>query len=113
MIGTIRAVLFDFDGTLTEPGDLDFGRLRKEIGCPAGRPVLEFLSALPPERRQFVEKALDDFEVSAAQRARVNPGAEALIAFLRRCSIPCAILSRNSRKSVEVALSRLPFPADS
>jgi hydrogenase expression/formation protein HypE len=113
MIGTIRAVLFDFDGTLTEPGDLDFGRLRKEIGCPPGRPVLEFLSALPPGRRQFVEKALDDFEVSAAQRARVNPGAEALIAFLRRHSIPCAILSRNSRKSVEVALSRLPFPADS
>ena len=112
MIRTIRAVLFDFDGTLTEPGDLDFDRFRKQIGCPSGTPVLEFLVGIPEPRRSAVEGELDEFETEAAQRARVNPGAEDLIRFLRRVDIPCAILSRNSRRSVDAALSRLPFPPD-
>jgi hydrogenase expression/formation protein HypE len=112
MIRTIRAVLFDFDGTLTEPGDLDFDRFRKQIGCPSGTPVLEFLVGIPEPRRSAVERELDEFETEAAQRARVNPGAEDLIRFLRRVDIPCAILSRNSRRSVDAALSLLPFPPD-
>ena len=112
MIGTIHAVLFDFDGTLTEPGALDFDQLREQIGCPAGKPVLEYLSALPGERRSEVARILDEFELAAARRARVNPGAEALIQRLRDVAVPCAILTRNSRRSISEALSRLPFPRD-
>ncbi len=113
MIGTIRAVLFDFDGTLTEPGDLDFDHFRKQIGCPAGKPVLEFLASLPAEQRACAEGLLDEFEIEAANRARANPGAEDLVRFLREIGLPCAILSRNSRRSLEAALRRLPFPTDS
>ena len=42
----INAVLFDFDGTLSKPGTLDFPRLKKEIGCPPDDPVLEFIENL-------------------------------------------------------------------
>jgi len=43
----IKAVLFDFDGTLTKPGALDFNRIKSELGCPLDRPVLEFIQNLP------------------------------------------------------------------
>jgi len=43
----IKAVLFDFDGTLTKPGALNFPRLKKTIGCPADVPVLEFIEDFP------------------------------------------------------------------
>jgi hypothetical protein len=33
-------VLFDFDGTLTHPGALDFAAIKREVGCPADRFVL-------------------------------------------------------------------------
>ncbi len=30
----IKAVLFDFDDTLTIPGRLDYAGIREDIGCP-------------------------------------------------------------------------------
>jgi phosphoglycolate phosphatase-like HAD superfamily hydrolase len=37
----IMAVLFNFDGTLTEAGSIDFASIRKAIGCSSETPVLE------------------------------------------------------------------------
>ncbi|MBC2710323.1 MAG: hypothetical protein HGJ94_04790 [Desulfosarcina sp.] len=42
----IDAVLFDFDGTLTRPGALDFSVIKRAIGCPDGIPVLEFMAGI-------------------------------------------------------------------
>ena len=46
-VRTIRAVLFDFDGTLTRPGSLDFQQLREELASPVGAPILEYIQGLP------------------------------------------------------------------
>ena len=55
----IKAVLFDFDGTLTQPGALNFPLLKETIGCPADIPVLEFIENLPASRmREEVEAVL-------------------------------------------------------
>ena len=43
----LRAVLFDFDGTLTHPGALDFAAIKREVGCPPDQFVLEWILALP------------------------------------------------------------------
>ena len=48
----LEAVLFDFDGTLTEPGTLDFAAIRREIGCPPGQPILEFIGGLAGDSPQ-------------------------------------------------------------
>ena len=45
----VKAVLFDFDGTLTEPGSLDFLLLKETMGCPPYSPILEFIEDLPTE----------------------------------------------------------------
>jgi hydrogenase expression/formation protein HypE len=50
----IDGVLFDFDGTLTRPGALDFSVIKRAIGCRADTPVLEFHGARSsdPQRRR-------------------------------------------------------------
>ena len=45
----ISAVLFDFDGTLTKPGALNFSQFKKSIGCPVDRPILEFIESRLPD----------------------------------------------------------------
>ncbi len=101
----IRAVLFDFDGTLTEPGTLDFAVVRNAIGCPPNQAVLEFIGGLQDESacRNAME-ILDRFEVEAAARSRPNDGAEDLVRFLRERGLRTGIISRNSPQSIEIAL---------
>jgi len=101
----IKAVLFDFDGTLTEPGTLDFAAVREAIGCPPNQAVLEFIGGLQDESacRNAME-ILDRFEVEAAARSRPNAGAEELVRFLREKGLRTGIISRNSPQSIEIAL---------
>ena len=47
----LRAVLFDFDGTLTRPGALDFAAIKRQVGCPPDRFVLEWDQGTAGRRR--------------------------------------------------------------
>jgi HAD superfamily hydrolase (TIGR01549 family) len=100
-----QAVLFDFDGTLTEPGSLDFAMIRNAIGCPKGRPVLEFIHGMSSEaERAEAFRILDDFEAEAARQSRPNRCAEEVIELLRKQNIRIGIISRNSRAAIMAAL---------
>ncbi len=101
----IRAVLFDFDGTLTLPGGIDFAAIKRAIGCPADRPILEFIAAAPPRTARAARAVLERFEAEAARRAAPNAGAEALVAWLKRRRLRRGILTRNSLASVKTALA--------
>jgi HAD superfamily hydrolase (TIGR01509 family) len=101
----IKAVLFDFDGTLTKPGALDFPAFKKSVGCPADRPVLEFIERLSnPEERSDALAELDRFEIEGAASAEPNVGAEDLISYLKSKRIHIGIISRNSRLAIDRAL---------
>jgi HAD superfamily hydrolase (TIGR01509 family) len=101
----IKAVLFDFDGTLTKPGALDFPRLKKKIHCPPDAPVLEFINGLPSRvEREKALWVLEQFEMEAAVNSEPNPGAEALIAFLRSKGIGMGIITRNCLSCIERTL---------
>jgi len=102
---SIKAVLFDFDGTLTKPGALDFSALRKAIRSPADMPVLEFIESLPTsEEQKDAMSKLEQFESDAAGKSEPNPGAEDLVPYLRLKGIPVGIISRNSFQSIKQAL---------
>lgn len=105
----ITGVLFDFDGTLTRPGALDFAAIRRAVGCPPGRPILEYLAALGDggERRK-AERILDELELAAARRSVPNEGAEAVVRALADRGLRLGILTRNSRAAVREALTRFP-----
>ena len=100
----IRAVLFDFDGTLTRPGVIDFEGIRRAIACPRGTPILEYIESLPAAAAAPAWRILERFEREAARRATPNDGAETLLAALKRRRVRRGILTRNSRASVVAAL---------
>ena len=101
----ISAVLFDFDGTLTQPGALDFTIIKKELGCPLDKPVLEYIESIadPQLKAQYFE-ALDRFESQGAADSRPNPGAEDLIHMIQSKKIRLGLITRNSMISIQTAL---------
>ncbi|MDM8540409.1 HAD-IA family hydrolase [Desulfococcaceae bacterium HSG9] len=101
----IHAVLFDFDGTLTNPGAIDFAEIRKKLGYPSDYAILEFIDTLSSsEQRRQAMSILEQFETDAAEASYPNKGAEKLLHWLKAQSIPFGILTRNSLRSVEQAL---------
>lgn len=101
----IEAVLFDFDGTLTKPGALDFPLLKETIGCPPDSLVLEFIESLPSaDLKAEARSVLERFERTAAENSEANLGAEDLLPYLRSKDLAIGIISRNSLDSIELAL---------
>jgi HAD superfamily hydrolase (TIGR01509 family) len=101
----IEAVLFDFDGTLTMPGALDFAVIKKEIGCPPETPVLEFIEGISDEAAKSAAMAsLERFEVRGAAQSQPNPGSRKIIQFIQAQNLPVGIITRNSLMAVEKAL---------
>ena len=98
------AVLFDMDGTLTEPL-LDFPRIKADMGI-GNRPILEALADMDPARRQSVEAILQRHEEQAAARSTLNPGCHELLDLLARRNILTAIITRNSRSSTRTVIER-------
>jgi HAD superfamily hydrolase (TIGR01509 family) len=103
----LRAVLFDFDGTLTRPGALDFPALKREVGCPADSLVLEWIEALPSgARRDDARATLERFELTAAAASEPNDDAEPVIRGLRAQGLRIGVLTRNGLPAVRRALAR-------
>lgn len=101
----LQAVLFDFDGTLTEPGAIDFEAIRQAIGCPPGTPILEFIAVQPNEaRRADLYSILEGIELEAAAVSRPNLGAVRTVRGLKSRGLPVGVISRNSLASIERAL---------
>jgi hydrogenase expression/formation protein HypE len=101
----VKAVLFDFDGTLTKPGALNFLLLKETIGCPADTPVLEFIESLPTRfQRDDASAVLARFEKEAAAVSKPNPGAQDVIHYLRSKDVAVGIITRNTLASIKRSL---------
>jgi HAD superfamily hydrolase (TIGR01509 family) len=109
---SIKAVIFDLDGTLTEPF-LDFDQIRRDIGLPADVGVLEGISQLTDDQKRHAEIILLEHEERAAQNSKLNEGAKEILNSLRQRNIPVGLLTRNLRKNVELvtAVHGLKFDA--
>jgi len=94
-----RAILFDMDGTITEPM-LDFPRIKREMGI-GQRPILEALAEMSASARQIAEAVLLRHEEEAAANSVLNPGCIELLNWLDRHRIGMAVITRNSRLNVE------------
>ena len=97
------AVIFDFDGTITKPS-LDFDAIRAESGIEGGVPILEALDHFDRESRRRAEQILARHEWEAARNAELQDGAAEVIASCRASGHPVAILTRNTRSSLEHVL---------
>jgi hydrogenase expression/formation protein HypE len=102
----IKGVLFDFDGTLTLPGAIDFPAVKQILGCPLEHPILEFIALQPPEHRPGLFRILEEQEDLAALTSIPNHGAETCIKTLKEKQTAMGILTRNSLKSVQLAFGQ-------
>ena len=93
----IRAVIFDLDGTITQPY-LDFDGIREEMGLDRnGGPILEAMVKMTPQQRQQAETILHAHEEKAVAESKLNAGARETLAALRARGIPIGILTRNRK----------------
>jgi len=96
---SIKAVIFDLDGTITQPF-FDFDAIRKEMGLAKDSgPVLESMKKMSAERCREVERILHFHERRAVRESRLNAGAKETLSVLRKAGIHIGILTRNRRSN--------------
>ena len=104
------AVIFDFDGTITEPM-LDFDLIRAELGIERGS-ILEAIAGFSPADRRRADAVIDEHERVASQSARLREGAVETLTALREGGHKIAILTRNARRWVDPVLARFGIEID-
>jgi len=93
----VKAVIFDLDGTITEPFfDFDVIRAEMGLGSEAG-PVLEAMAKMEPAGRKRAEQILSYHEQRAVEASKLNDGASQTLDSLRKKGIKVGILTRNTR----------------
>jgi HAD superfamily hydrolase (TIGR01509 family) len=98
---SIKAVIFDLDGTITQPY-FDFDAIREEMGLDRNSgPVLESMLKMTPQERQRAEEILHFHESRAVKESRLNYGAKKTLAILRKTGIHIGILTRNKRSNAQ------------
>ena len=102
-----EAIVFDFDGTLTTPGHIDFAAIRSDIGCPAELSILAFIDTLSDTDRRSAKGILDAYEMDAASQVGPAPGLEETVEYLKSHSIRMGILTRNTLLAVRRSLERI------
>ncbi len=99
-----KGILFDFDGTLTVPGAIDFLKLKALLECPPDVPILEFIESLDNNEQQKAYSLLDRHEEKAARISFPAQDAESVIRELKKKDLPLGIITRNSLNAVLLAL---------
>jgi HAD superfamily hydrolase (TIGR01549 family) len=98
------------DGTITAPF-FDFVKIKDEAGI-GDVDMLDYLAtALDPER-QRVQAIMTKFEDAGVAEARLNRGARELLDDLARRGMPTALLTRNTRRSVDGVCRKLNLTFD-
>jgi HAD superfamily hydrolase (TIGR01509 family) len=101
----IKAVIFDLDGTITEPF-LDFDAIRREIGLsPEAGTLLEAMEKMTPDARRRAMDIIERHEEIAVKESRLNTGAKLLLDELRARAIKIGVLTRNKRSNA-IAISQ-------
>ena len=101
----LRGVIFDMDGTITEPY-FDFTRIKAETNI-GDRDLLDYLKEVTGAEYERLERILHRFEEDGVANAKLNRGARELLDYLVENRLPTALLTRNSRKSLDGVCQKL------
>jgi HAD superfamily hydrolase (TIGR01509 family) len=103
---SIKAVIFDLDGTITEPF-FDFDAIREEMGLSGDSgPVWEAMEEMSEQQRCRAERILDFHEKRAVAASRLNAGAKETLDWLREAGIGIGVLTRNRRSNALAVAER-------
>ena len=102
-LSTYRNWIFDMDGTLTIAVH-DFPKIKKELGLPGDRGILEVLAEMEPAEAAIINQRLDEIEHELARDATPAHGAHEFLEALAAKNVRLGILTRNKRSHALVTL---------
>lgn len=91
------------DGTLTLAVH-DFDAIRRQLGLPVGKPILEQLAALPKAEARRLHQRLDMIELEIAHQSTPAAGAVPLLEALTANGCQPGILTRNNLINIHATL---------
>ncbi|OYT34619.1 hydrolase [Archaeoglobales archaeon ex4484_92] len=108
---SFEVIAFDLDGTLIEL-NLPFDSIRRSLGIK-NRFILEtIMEERDVGKREMMLKILEDFEIKAAKKARRRHYAKEIVDLLRERGTVVGVITRNSRRSVNIVARNLKFQFD-
>ena len=107
----IKGLIFDMDGTLTVPL-IDFRKIRQELNIGEGGDLAEIINSWPEPRRRQAWKVIEKYEVYAIENNCLQQGVEDALKRFTQAKIRLAIITRNTARSTEALLSKLPVQFD-
>ncbi len=102
----IGGILFDMDGVVVRQR-LDFLAIKEEIFGTTHGFILERIAELAPPERGRAEAILERHETAAAADAEPMDGVLSFLAWVQSRGLRRGLVTRNSRKSVQIVLARL------
>ena len=108
---SIKAILFDMDGTLTVPW-INWPELRAAIGATDGLGIIEFIESLPPDQQSEAEEIVCRFEMDAARQAPANAGMVELFERLDTLPMKRALITNSHRAAMLHVVERYNLTFD-
>ncbi len=103
---SIKAIIFDLDGTITEPF-FDFDAIRVEIGMrPEDGTILEAMEHMDSQQRRRCREILRVHEQAAVNESSLNPGAAKTLHKLSKRGIKLGVLTRNTRENAMAVINK-------
>ena len=103
--------IFDLDGTLVD-SHLDFDAMRREMGLPAGKPILEALERMDEIEAARCSEILKRHELNGAAKSTIMPGVRDFLKILDSRNMLRAVVTRNSRSTAEAMFARCSLRFD-
>ena len=100
----LRGIIFDMDGPLTKP-NVDFAAIEREIGQKVGF-IIDYAEMSSPEERARALEILERHEAKSALESELNEGVLEMLEVVSKKKLKKALLTRNSRKSVDTVLRK-------
>ncbi|MBI4573545.1 MAG: HAD family hydrolase [candidate division NC10 bacterium] len=107
----IGGILFDMDGVVVRQR-LDFLAIKREIFGTTDGYILERMADLAPPERARAEAILERHETAAAAAAEPMDGIVPFLTWMEARDLRRGLVTRNSRKSVDMVLDRLGLRFD-
>ena len=94
----LRGIIFDMDGTLTEPGAIDFSSMYSRIGIKKKKGIdilTQIVEDLPADKHEGAHAIIIDEEMKGCDRMQLRSDFEDLIEFIKVHKIRASISTRN------------------
>ncbi len=106
----LKGVIFDLDGTLID-SQYDWILIRRQIGVE-DLPILSHINNLKGAQKEKAMRILESFEKVATKRSQLNQGMDRVLGMIAEKGIKKAIVTNNSRKTVEYLIRKLDLSFD-